>query len=114
MTVTFADVQDILDAILGHSTWAQGQSPPLNPQPHLTFWRQTGDYDQDYTLFTTGDVPNVGSPIMNTTKDQEKTSNFYVILTNPNGLQDEGIPQMPAVVGPVGPVGPTSPTPATR
>lgn len=65
----------------------------MNPQPHGVFWRQTGNYDQDCTRFTTGNVPNVGIPIMNATAGQELTSNFYVILTNPNGVQ--GIPQMP-------------------
>jgi hypothetical protein len=99
MAITFANVQSMLDAILAKSQWAQGQSPPLKPQPHGVFWRQTGNYDQDYSLFTTGDVPNVGLPIMNTTQGQGLTSNFYVILTNPNGVQ--GIPQMPG--GPGGP-----------
>jgi hypothetical protein len=101
MAITFADVQNMLDAILSKSTWAQGKNPPLNPQPHGAFWRQAGDYDQDYTLFTTGDVPNVGIPIMNTTPGQELQSNFFMILTNPNGLPDEGLPQMPG--GPGGP-----------
>jgi hypothetical protein len=101
MTVKFSDIQDILDAILAKSAWAQGKPPPLNPQPHSAFWRQTGDYDNDYQLFTTGNVPNVGIPIMNTTNGQELTSNFYVILSDPNGLPNLGIPQMPA--GPGGP-----------
>jgi hypothetical protein len=99
MAVTFTNVQAMLDAILSHSTWAHGLSPPLHPQPHGVFWRQTGNYDQDYTRFTTGNVPNVGIPIMNANPGQELTSNFYVILTNPNGVQ--GIPQMPG--GPGGP-----------
>jgi hypothetical protein len=101
MAITFADVQDMLDAVLAKSTWAQGEMPPLNPQPHGAFWRQTGNYDQDYTAFTTGDVPNIGIPIMNTTPGQELQSNFFVILTNPNGLPNDGIPQMPG--GPGGP-----------
>ena len=42
MAVTFSDVQNILDAILTKSAWAQGQPPPLNPPPHGAFWRQTG------------------------------------------------------------------------
>lgn len=96
MAVKFSDVQNMLDAILAKSKWAQGKTTPLRPQPHLVFWRQTGDYDKDYKLFTTGDVPNVGIPIMNTTAGQELTSNFYVILTNKNGLEDQGIEQMPA------------------
>ena len=99
MATKFSDVQNILDAVLAKSTWAQGLTPPLNPQPHGAFWRQTGDYGQDYTLFTTGNVPNVGIPIMNTAAGQELQSNFYVILTNPNGLESEGIPQMPAGQG---------------
>ena len=95
----FSDVQNILDALLGQSKYAQENAPVSAnpPQPHLVFWRQTGDYDKDYTLFTTGDVPNVGIPIMNTTPSQELTSNFYVIITNTDGLQ--GMPQMP-VQGP--------------
>jgi hypothetical protein len=101
MATKFSDVQNILDAVLAKSTWAQSTQPPLNPQPHGPFWRQTGNYDQDYALFTTGNVPNVGIPIMNTSAGQELQSNFYVILTNPNGLQNEGIPQMPG--GPGGP-----------
>ncbi|SIO67393.1 hypothetical protein SAMN05444166_8353 [Singulisphaera sp. GP187] len=101
MAIVFADVQNLLDAILAKSTWAQGAHPPLHPQPHGAFWRQTGDYDQDYSLFTTGEVPNVGIPIMNTSVGQGLQSNFYVILTNPNGLADDGIPQMPG--GPGGP-----------
>lgn len=101
MAVKFSDVQNMLDAILAKSQWAKGKTPPLKPQPHLVFWRQTGNHDQDYTLFTTGTVPNVGLPIMNTTKGQELTSNFYVALTNPNGLSDDGIDQMPG--GPGGP-----------
>lgn len=101
MPVKYSDVQKMLDAVLANSTWAQGKTPPLAPQPHLVFWRQTGDYDQDHTLFTTGDVPNVGIPIMNTTPGKELTSNFYMILTNPAGLPDQGISQMPG--GPGGP-----------
>ncbi len=96
MAIKFSDVQNMLDAILANSTWAQGQPPPLQPTPHGAFWRQTGNYDQDYTLFTTGAVPNVGIPIMNTAAGQELTSNFYVILTDPNGLAGQGIEQMPA------------------
>jgi|SRR5882724_1284056 len=94
---TYADIQNILDAVLANSTYAQ-QNPPISqnpPQPHLVFWRQTGNYANDYNLFTTGPVPNVGLPIMNTAPGQELQSNFYVILTNPNGLQQQGIPQMP-------------------
>src|SRR4051812_27460267 len=101
MPVTFTDVQNMLDAVLANSTWAQSETPPLRPSPHSTFWRQTGDYDQDYTLFTTGTVPHVPGPlpIMNTAKGQELTSNFYVVLTDPNGLPGPGIEQMPGGEG---------------
>src|SRR5262249_30075917 len=87
--------------ILAKSKWAQGQTSPLGPSPHSAFWRQTGNYDKDYDLFTTGDVPNVGIPIMNKAPGQELTSNFYVILTDSNGLAAVGIGQMPG--GPGGP-----------
>jgi hypothetical protein len=93
----FSDVQNMLDAILAKSNYAM-QHPPISthpPLPHRIFWRQTGDYDTDYQKFRTGDVPGVGIPIMNTTAGQELNSNFYVILTNTNGLQDQGIEQMP-------------------
>lgn len=89
MTVRFSDVQNILDAIL-----ARNGSP--DPQPHGVFWRQSGNYEQDYRTFTTGTVPNMGIPIMNTTKSQELTSNFYVILTNKYGLEKENILRMPS------------------
>jgi hypothetical protein len=82
----FADVQNILDAILFNN------GTP-NPLPHGIFWRQMPDA---YLAFTTGNVPGVGLPIMNRTLGQELTSNFFVILTNPNGLTvPRAIPQMP-------------------
>jgi hypothetical protein len=101
MAVKFSDVQKILDAILAKSQWAQGVPPPLNPPTHGAFWRQTGNYDNDYTAFTTGNVPNIGVPIMNRTAGQELTSNFLKVLVYPNGLPDQGIAQMPG--GPGGP-----------
>ena len=107
MATKFSDVQNILDAVLAKSAWAQGQQPPLNPQPHGAFWRRTGDYDLDYAEFTTGNVPMVGRPIMKKDPRNELQSIFYVILTDPNGLPSEGMPQMPSG-------GPISPTPATR
>jgi hypothetical protein len=86
MATIFADIQSILDAIAkknGH----------IDDSPHGVFWRQTGDYDSDYTSFTTGNVPNVDSvPIID--PSDPINSNFYVILTNSDGVQ--GFPQMPA------------------
>jgi hypothetical protein len=69
---------------------------PLDPQPHGAFWRRTGDYDLDYTEFTSGNVPKVGLPIVKKAPGEELQSIFYVILTDPNGLPNEGMPQMPA------------------
>lgn len=91
----FSDIQKFLDAVLAKSAW-RVQHPNGLPLPHKAFWRQTGDYQQDYTAFTTGMVPNVGIPIMNATPQQELSSNFFVILVNPDGLVDEGLEQMPA------------------
>jgi hypothetical protein len=93
---TFRDIQAILEAVLANSNF-EGTPPPnplRAPNPHKFFWRQTGVYAQDYTLFTTGNVPGVRPPmpIMNRTKGQELTSNFFVVLTA--GLPPR-IPQMP-------------------
>src|SRR5580704_7376322 len=84
MATIFYDIQLILDAIANRSGNIQGS-------PHRVFWRQTGNYDSDYISFTTGNVPNVGLPIIDSSNP--KNSNFFVILTSPDGLQ--GIPQMP-------------------
>jgi len=89
----FSDIQAILDAVLARSNYC-AVNKPMPPPTHGVFWRQTGDYDEDYKRFTTGVVPNVGEQIMNTTAGQELTSNFYVILTDPNGSAS-GYPQMP-------------------
>ncbi len=85
---TFADIQNILDAIAAADT-----SNPLPDAPHNTnsgspFWRETGDYDSDYTTFTTGTVPNFGDPIMD--GSDPMSSLFYLMLmgTGPG-------PQMP-------------------
>jgi hypothetical protein len=85
----------MLDAILGKSHFGQ-ENPSAQPAPHRSFWRQTNQYEEDYHRFTTGAVPGVDIPIMNTAAGEELTSNFYVVLTNPDGLADEGIDQMPA------------------
>lgn len=90
-TFKFSDIQIILDAI------AKKSHDSINTSPHGRFWLQSGNYGQDYTAFTTGNVPNVGLPIMDPTTPLQ--SNFFVILTNPNGLSDQGIPQMPAESG---------------
>jgi len=95
----FSDIQLLLDAVLVHSNYGSTAAHmPISahpPRPHGIFWRQTGDYEHDYAAFTTGKVPNVGIPIMNTAVGQELKSNFYLVLTDPNGLVNEGIDQMP-------------------
>jgi hypothetical protein len=76
--IQFRDVQAYLDAV------AQ-KNGKLADSPHGAFW------NTDYTSFTTGQVPNVGIPIMDTTNPAQ--SPFYLILINPKGYQ--GIEQMP-------------------
>jgi hypothetical protein len=85
-TFKFSDIQNILDAIAN-------KNGSIGNSPHGVFWRQTGNYANDYKLFVTGQVPNVGLPIMDA--KTPLNSNFFVILTNPNGLSGPGIPQMP-------------------
>lgn len=84
----FSDVQSMLDAISAADT-----SNPLSSAPHNTdagnpFWRETGNYAADYKTFTSGEVPNFGSPIMD--PSDPLNSLFYQMLmgTGPG-------PQMP-------------------
>jgi hypothetical protein len=84
MATIFADIQLILDAIAN-------KNGNIGGSPHGVFWRQTGNYDSDYTSFTNGQVPGVGLPIIDFSNP--KNSNFVVILINPNGVQ--GFEQMP-------------------
>jgi len=77
--IKFKDVQAYLDAIAA-------KNGGIAASPHGAFWQTV------YTTFTTGQVPNVGVPIMDTAHPLQ--SPFFVILTDPNGFQ--GIPQMPA------------------
>src|SRR5271166_5238207 len=86
MAVVFSDIQNFLDAILAKN----GSS---NPAPHGVFWRQTGNYNQDYMLFTGGNVPGVGIPIMNV--PSPLNSNFFLILTNANVFPASIYGQMP-------------------
>jgi hypothetical protein len=85
MATIFAGIQSILDAIAN-------KNGNIAYSPRGVFWRQTGNYDSDYTSFTTGQVPNIGVPIID--PSNPKNSNFFVILINPDGVQ--GFPQMPA------------------
>jgi hypothetical protein len=82
MATIFAGIQSILDAIAN-------KNGNIADSPHGVFWRQTGNYDSDYTSFTTGQVPNIGVPIID--PSNPKNSNFFVILINPDGVQ--GFPQ---------------------
>jgi hypothetical protein len=75
---TFADIQDILDAIAAADT-----SNPLSQAPHNTnsgspFWRETGDANSDYKTFTLGTVPGFGDPIMD--PQDPLQSLFYQML----------------------------------
>ncbi len=84
----FADIQNMLDAIAAADT-----SNPISDSPHNEdngnpFWRATGNAATDYKTFTTGQVPNFGTPIMDQTNPMN--SLFYQMLmgTGPG-------PQMP-------------------
>lgn len=85
---SFADIQDILDAIAAADT-----NDPLPNAPHNTpsgspFWRETGDANSDYKTFTTGTVPGFSDLIMDPSTPLQ--SLFYLMLmgTGPG-------PQMP-------------------
>jgi hypothetical protein len=84
MSTTFADIQQILDAI-------SNKNGKINFAPHGTFWRQTGNYDSDYVAFTTGRVPGLVLPILNPT--DPANSAFLLVLTKPNAVP--GVLQMP-------------------
>jgi hypothetical protein len=75
----FKDIQAYLDAI------AQ-KNGNLGNSPHGAFW------NADYNTFKTGQVPNLGVPIMDVNNPLQ--SPFYLILITPEGFQ--GFPQMPA------------------
>jgi len=77
--IRYADITGYLTAIM------KNDNVPIDQSPHGEWWLIS------YQEFTTGQVPNVGIPIMDTTNPLQ--SAFYVILTDPNGFQ--GIPQMP-------------------
>jgi hypothetical protein len=74
-SMTFAKVQDYLDAILAHS------GDDIQASPHKRFWRT-----MSYTEFTTGVLPgNVKChgqpiPIVNRNANQGRQSPFYLIL----------------------------------
>lgn len=88
----FSDIQKILDAIAANDTQNPISNAPHNTDSGATFWEQTGDYAQDYSLFTTGTVPNFGDPIM----DQKTPlqSLFYQMLmgTGPGSQMPLGGP----------------------
>jgi len=77
--IRYADITGYLTAIM------KNDNASIDQSPHGEWWLIS------YTQFTTGQVPNVGIPIMDTNNPLQ--SAFYVILTDPNGFQ--GIPQMP-------------------
>jgi hypothetical protein len=79
-TIRYADILNYLTAI------ANKANNPIGGSPHGEWWSGLS-----YNDFKTGQVPNMGVPIMDTSTPLQ--SPFYVILTNPNGAQ--GNPQMP-------------------
>lgn len=82
-TIRYADILNYLTAI------ANKANNPIGNSPHGEWWSGLS-----YNDFLTGQVPNLGVPIMDSSNPLQ--SNFYVILTNQNGLQNLGMPQMPA------------------
>lgn len=82
----FPDIQNILDAIAAADTTNPISDSPHNEDNGNPFWRATGNGDADYKEFTTGSVPNFGSPIMD--KNNPLNSLFFTMLmgTGP-GLQ---------------------------
>jgi hypothetical protein len=89
-TIRYADILNYLTAI------ANKANNPIDGSPHGTWWSGLS-----YNDFKTGQVTNLGIPIMDSSNPLQ--SNFYVILTNPNGCQ--GFNQMPGG-GPTPPAGP--------
>ena len=72
-TMTFARVQDYLDAILEHAT-----ANDIDASPHKRFWRT-----MSYTEFTTGNVPHNlchGQAIKIIDSATPRSSPFYLIL----------------------------------
>jgi hypothetical protein len=87
-TITYADIQSYLDAIMAKD------NNPIGGSPHQVWWHNPNTAAGGplaYADFTTGMVPGIGVPIMDTANPA--SSAFYVILTDPNGYQ--GMPQMP-------------------
>jgi hypothetical protein len=79
-TIRYADILNYLTAIMNK------ESNPIGDSPHGEWWSNLS-----YNDFVTGQVHNLGVPIMNSGTPLQ--SAFYVILTNTNGYQ--GMPQMP-------------------
>jgi hypothetical protein len=80
--IRFSDIKTYLTAI------AKKAQTPIGASPHKAFWE-----GMDRAAFTTGTVPHVGVPIMNI--DEPLKSPIFVVLTDKNGLESAGIPQMP-------------------
>jgi len=95
-TIRYADIQNYLTAI------ANKANNPVSDAPHGEWWlTPDGKSPLSYKDFLDGQVTNLGIPIMD--QNNPLQSNFYVILTNPNGCQ--GFNQMPGG-GPSPPAGP--------
>jgi hypothetical protein len=79
-TIVYQDILNYLTAIMNK------ENKPIGGSPHGEWWSGLS-----YNGFVTGQVPNLGVPIMNSSDPTQ--SAFYLILTNTNGYQ--GMPQMP-------------------
>ncbi len=79
-TIRYADILNYLTAIMN-----EGKNS-INDSPHGEWWSGLS-----YNDFITGQVPNLGVNIMDSSSPLQ--SAFYLILINTNGYQ--GMPQMP-------------------
>ena len=84
-TIRYADITGYLTAIMNK------EKLPIDQSPHGAWWLDANGQPISYQDFTTGQVANVGIPIMDTQNPLQ--SAFYVILADTGGFQ--GLPQMP-------------------
>ena len=91
-TPNFKDIQNILDAIASADTSNPLPSAPHNTDTGAPFWRETGNFDDDYTTFTTGTVPNFGSQIMDQTDPLNSLFLTMLLGTGPGAQMPLGGP----------------------
>jgi hypothetical protein len=90
---SYADVQKYMTAlmtsIISQSSGNSVQSDSQNNAPHGAFWSTL-----DYNDFVTGDVPNIGVPIL--VKSSSATSNIILALQGLPPFDGSQFQQMPA------------------